>query len=139
MKYVHYADYQVLGFYDPEIHASIPEPNFAISDDVWQAYLTDQAAYKVMADQLVYAPVIPPEPTPDEILTEKLAALDAEYDSQRKELWNYLNLAVNYWQDTSAADSIRAELTALEGEYNAKAEAIWNERNASLGGNETVP
>lgn len=58
---------------------------------------------------------------------QKLAALDAEYDPQRRQLWDYLGLAVNFWQDQEAATSIRAELTALENEYNQKAEAIANE------------
>lgn len=57
---------------------------------------------------------------------EQIVVLNAEYDPQRKALWDYLNLAVNYWQDADAAASIRVELDALEAEYNAKAEVIYN-------------
>lgn len=137
MKYVHYDGENVLGFYDPEVHAAIPEPNFTIDDDVWQAFLADQASYKVTGGQLVYAPVTPQEPTPEEIRNQKIAALDAEYDPQRQELWRYLSLAVNYWQDPVEADSIRAEITALEDKYNTKAGAIWDEYNANS--NQTLP
>lgn len=126
MKYVHYVGNKVQGFYDPEIHQSIPEPNFAISEDAWMAYLSDQGSYQVIEGTLVYAPVIPDPPTPEEVQATALAALDAEYMPQRKVLWGYLNLAVNYWQDTVTADSIRGELDALEEEYNVKAGVIIN-------------
>lgn len=126
MKYVHYNDNKVTGFYDPEIHQSIPEPNFAITDEVWMAYLSDQGSYQVIEGQLVYAPVIPDLPTPEEVQAAALAALDEEYAPQRKMLWDYLNLAVNYWQDTLTAGSIQGELDALEAEYNAKAGVIIN-------------
>lgn len=126
MKYVHYNDNKVQGFFDPEIHRSVPEPNFAITDEVWTAYLSDQSSYQVIEGQLVYAPIIPDPPTPEEVKTAAMAALDEEYALRRKSLWEYLNLAVNYWQDTVAADSIRGELDALEEEYNAKAGVIYN-------------
>jgi hypothetical protein len=135
MKYVHHDNSKVLGFFDPEIHDYIPEPNFAISDEVWQAYLSDQASYSVIDGQLAYTPVVIPDPTPAEIMASKMTALDAEYAPQRKDLWDYLGLAVNYWQDTEAAASIRSELTALEDEYNAKVQVIVDGYNASVGGN----
>lgn len=124
MKYVHYDDNKVLGFYDPEIHQSIPEPNFTVTDDVWRVYLADQSSYQVMGGQLVYAPIVP---TVEEVQAKRLAALDAEYESKRKVLWDYLNLAVNYWQDGAYADEIRAALDALEAEYNARAGEIIND------------
>lgn len=123
MKHIHFEDEKVLGIYDPEIHATIPEPNFPITDDVWQAFLSDQVSYRVAMGTLIYAPIIKSQ---EEIRAEALAALDAEYTPQRKALWDYLNLAINYWQDPEAAASIRAELDALEAEYNMRAEAIFN-------------
>ncbi len=141
MKYVHYNDTKVLGFYDPEVHRSIPEPSFAISDEVWMAYLADQSSYEVQGGQLVYAPVVPPEPTPAEMQVAALAALDAEYQPQRQQLWDYLNLAVNYWQDATFAADIRTELGALEAEYSTRVEAITNGGTDSGGtsGEETLP
>lgn len=126
MKYVYYDDNRVLGFYDPEIHTNIPGPNFVITDEVWMAYLSDQGSYQVIAGQLVYTPVIPDPPTPEEVQAAALAALDEEYAPQRKMLWDYLNLTVNYWQDAEYATAIRAELDALEEEYNEKAGVIFN-------------
>ena len=43
MKHVNYdaKTNEILGFYDDEIHESIPEPNIKISDDEWQ-----EAIYK---------------------------------------------------------------------------------------------
>jgi hypothetical protein len=123
MKYIHYNENKVLGFYDPEIHQSIPEPNFAITDDVWMAYLWDQGSYRVEGGALVYAPIVP---TAEEVQAQQLAALNAEYELRRRQLWDYLNLAVNYWQDATYAAEIRAELNSLEEEYNEKAGEIIN-------------
>ena len=41
MKYANYdkETNEILGFYDDEIHESIPEPNIKISDDEWQEAL----------------------------------------------------------------------------------------------------
>lgn len=41
MKHVNYdaKTNEILGFYDDEIHESIPEPNIKISDDEWQEAL----------------------------------------------------------------------------------------------------
>lgn len=37
MKYAHVDDNgQILGWYDDEIHQSIPEPNVEVSEEVWQ-------------------------------------------------------------------------------------------------------
>jgi len=37
MKYAHIDDNgQILGWYDQEIHQSIPEPNVQVSEEVWQ-------------------------------------------------------------------------------------------------------
>ena len=54
MKYVNYnADTnEILGFYDDEIHESIPEPNIKISDDEWQEALQIGANY-IENNQLV--------------------------------------------------------------------------------------
>ncbi|MDR3563310.1 MAG: tail fiber assembly protein [Negativicutes bacterium] len=78
MKYINFDGDKVLGIYDHEIHSSIPEPNFAIDDDVWQAFLADQSTYKVMEGQLVFAPVIPSD---EEMRERKLAAIRAQRDA----------------------------------------------------------
>ena len=77
MKYIHYEGERVLGIYDPELHATIPESNFPVIDEIWQAFLSDQSAYKVAMGTLIYAPYIP---TQEEIDAEKLAAIRAERD-----------------------------------------------------------
>lgn len=47
MKHVNYdmKTNEILGFYDDEIHESIPEPNIKISDDEWQEALRIGANY----------------------------------------------------------------------------------------------
>ena len=47
MKHVNYdvKTNEILGFYDDEIHESIPEPNIKISDDEWQEALQIGAHY----------------------------------------------------------------------------------------------
>ena len=32
---------EIIGFYDPEIHETIPEPSYEIDDDTWQKHLGD--------------------------------------------------------------------------------------------------
>ena len=45
MKYAHYdkKTNEILGYYDDEIHNTIPTPNFEISNDAWQKALSENA------------------------------------------------------------------------------------------------
>lgn len=45
MKYVHYdkKTNEILGYYDDEIHNTIPTPNFEISNDAWRQALSENA------------------------------------------------------------------------------------------------
>ena len=47
MKHVNYdvKTNEILGFYDDEIHESIPEPNIKISDDEWQEAIYEGANF----------------------------------------------------------------------------------------------
>ena len=47
MKHVNYdvKTNEILGFYDDEIHESIPEPNIKISDDEWQQAIYEGANF----------------------------------------------------------------------------------------------
>lgn len=61
--------------------------------------------------------------TAGEALAQKIAALDAEYQSQFRDLqlaWASASIA----GDTSLADSIKSDYTALKAEYQVKLEAI---------------
>ena len=45
MKYAHYDETtkRLLGYYDDEIHETIPTPNIKISDETWQKALSENA------------------------------------------------------------------------------------------------
>ena len=47
MKIVHYdkTNGKILGWYDKDIHASIPTPNIEVADDIWQEALNANANY----------------------------------------------------------------------------------------------
>ena len=47
MKYAHYGEkaQEILGYYDDEIHESIPEPNIRITDEQWQEAISINANY----------------------------------------------------------------------------------------------
>ena len=47
MKHVNYdaKTNEILGFYDDEIHESIPEPNIKISDEAWQQAISEGANF----------------------------------------------------------------------------------------------
>lgn len=43
MKYAHLKGNKLLGWYDPDIHKEIPEPNVEVEEEVWQQALGDNA------------------------------------------------------------------------------------------------
>ena len=73
MKYANYdkETNKILGFYDDEIHSSIPEPNIKISDDEWKKALS------IGADYIQNGELIKKEPKVDE-KAKQLAQLEAD-------------------------------------------------------------
>ena len=55
MKYANYdkETNEILGYYDDEIHESIPEPNIKISDEAWQEALAI-GANSIKDDKMIY-------------------------------------------------------------------------------------
>lgn len=43
MKFAHIEGEKLLGWYDPELHTSIPTPNIEVTDDVWQQAINQGA------------------------------------------------------------------------------------------------
>ena len=73
MKYANYdkETNKILGFYDDEIHSSVPEPNIKISDDEWKKALS------IGADYIQNGELIKKEPKVDE-KAKQLAQLEAD-------------------------------------------------------------
>lgn len=72
MKYANYnRENKILGYYDDEIHESIPEPNIKISDEAWQEALAI-GANSIKDGKMIYV-----EPKIDEKV-RKLAQLEAD-------------------------------------------------------------
>lgn len=55
-----------------------------------------------------------------------IAALNAEFDPQRKQLLEYINVAVNVQGDAALVTELKAEFQQLAAEYQARMEAINN-------------
>jgi hypothetical protein len=64
----------------------------------------------------------PPEPTKE----EKLAALDAQYDSDKATLVAQYTDALMH-DDTDTTNAIKSEMIALDEQYDGDYEAIINE------------
>ena len=73
MKYAYFnkATNEILGFYDDEIHETIPKPNIKISDDEWQEALA-KGVNTIKDGKMVYV-----QPKIDEKARE-LAELEAQ-------------------------------------------------------------
>lgn len=84
MKLIHYKpDGQIWGYYDPNIHADIPTPNVAVSDEVWQECV-ERGATHISLDNLT--PILPP-PKPislDELKQQKLNEINAAFRAERE-------------------------------------------------------
>ncbi|MBE3607065.1 hypothetical protein CCAL13119_09025 [Campylobacter sp. RM13119] len=87
MKYTHYnkETKQILGYYDDEIHTTIPTPNIEISDEAWQEAININATHvKPKTKELYKQEVVKSE---DEILTEakqeKLTRLEIWFDTMK--------------------------------------------------------
>jgi hypothetical protein len=68
-------------------------------------------------------PPIPPDPTPEEIIEQKLAALDTQYNSDKAILMSQYTEAV-IDDDSELMASVKAELTALREQYDKDYEDI---------------
>lgn len=68
-------------------------------------------------------PPTPPEPTPEEIIEQKLAQLDAQYNSDKAILMSQYTEA-DIDGDSDLKESIKTELVALREEYDKAYEEI---------------
>nr|DAT43316.1 MAG TPA: hypothetical protein [Caudoviricetes sp.] len=103
MKYANYDEKtnDILGYYDDEIHESIPEPNIKISDEAWQEALAI-GANSVKDGKMIYV-----EPKIDEKAREL-----AELEAQIKETEDYIRHAILIGND-SALPELREEYREL--------------------------
>ena len=103
MKYANYdkETNKILGFYDDEIHSSIPEPNIKISDDEWKKALS------IGADSIQNGELIKKEPKIDE-KAKALAQLEADIKECEDDIKHALIIG-----NTAVLESLRAELKAL--------------------------
>lgn len=68
-------------------------------------------------------PPAPPEPTPEEIIVQKLAELDSQYNSDKTILMSQYTEA-DIDGDSELKESIKAELMTLRGQYDKDYEDI---------------
>ncbi|WP_178140371.1 hypothetical protein [uncultured Campylobacter sp.] len=103
MKYANYdkETNKILGFYDDEIHSSIPEPNIKISGDEWKKALS------IGADYIQNGELIKKEPKIDE-KAKQLAQLEAGIKECEDDIKHALIIG-----NTAVLESLRAELKAL--------------------------
>lgn len=103
MKYANYDKEanKILGFYDDEIHSSIPEPNIKISDDEWKKALS------IGADYIQNGELIKKEPKVDE-KAKQLAQLEADIKECEDDIKHALIIG-----NTAVLESLRAELKEL--------------------------
>ena len=103
MKYANYdkETNKILGFYDDEIHSSIPEPNIKISGDEWKKALS------IGADYIQNGELIKKEPKVDE-KAKALAQLEADIKECEDDIKHALIIG-----NTAVLESLRAELKEL--------------------------
>ena len=103
MKYANYdkETNKILGFYDDEIHSSIPEPNIKISDDEWKKALS------IGADYIQNGELIKKEPKVDE-KAKQLAQLEADIKECEDDIKHALIIG-----NAAVLESLRAELKEL--------------------------
>lgn len=103
MKYANYdkETNKILGFYDDEIHESIPKPNIKISNDEWKKALSIGANY------IQNGELIKKEPKIDE-KTKQLAEIEDEIS----ECENHIRHAL-FIGNTAALESLRNEYKEL--------------------------
>jgi len=116
MKYAHYGEkaQEILGYYDDEIHESIPEPNIRITDEQWQEAISINANY-IEKGKLIFKQKELRE-------QDKKQAKLAELDEQIKETEGYVRHAILIGND--------AVLPELREEYK---ELLTQKENLTKG------
>lgn len=109
MKYANYdrETNEIRGYYDDEIHESIPEPNIAISDEDWQEALAI-GANTIKDGKMIYV-----EPKIDEKAREL-----AELEAQIKEAEDDIRRAILIGND-AVLPEIRSEYKELLAQKQA--------------------
>lgn len=120
MKYTYFneATNEILGFYDDEIHDSIPEPNIKISDEAWQEALAI-GANSIKDGKMIYV-----EPKIDE-KTRELAELEA----QIKEAEDDIRRAILIGND-AVLPELREEYKELLAQKQALEKGDENEKES---------
>jgi hypothetical protein len=118
MKYVRYDEKtnEILGYYDDEIHESIPTPNFEISNDVWQKALSENANIADAKNQKLIRVEV--EQEKDEL---------AELDEAIKEVEDDIRRAILIGND-SVLPELRKEYKELLAEKQALEKGSENEK-----------
>ena len=103
MKYVNYdkEKNRVLGYYDDEIHETIPEPSFKISDEEWQK------ALEISANFIQNGKLIKKEQEIDE-KAKQLAQLEADITECEDDIKHALIIGNN-----AVLENLRAEYKEL--------------------------
>ena len=103
MKYVNYdkKTNKILGYYDDEIHETIPEPSFQISDEEWQK------ALEISANFIQNGKLIKKEQEIDE-KAKQLVEIEAEIS----ECENHIRHAL-FIGNTAVLESLRNEYKEL--------------------------
>lgn len=107
MKYANYnkETNEILGFYDDEIHESIPEPNIKISDDEWEKALSIGANY------IQNGELIKKEPKIDE-KAKALTQLEADITECEDDIRHALIIGNN-----NVLENLRNEYKSLLAEH----------------------
>lgn len=107
MKYAHYDEKEktLLGYYDDEIHDTIPTPNIEISDEDWLRALNENANSVDVKNQKLARIEVEQE------IDEKAREL-AELEAQIKECEDDIKHALIIG-NTAVLESLRAELKEL--------------------------
>jgi hypothetical protein len=92
-----------------------PEGNFEVWETKPDGYYTEQEWHELH----------PAPPSPEPTKEEKLAMLDAQYDSDKATLVAQYTDALMH-DDTDTADAVKVEMIALDEQYDADYEAIIN-------------
>lgn len=126
MLVAHYDETGFLSFYDTALNyfGGIPTPNIPITTEQHADFFARGQRHRVIDGKWTY--VEPPALTTEELQKQKLAALDAEYQSQFATLAQSLGLATLDGNQT-VADSIKADYATLKTEYQKKRQVIIDE------------
>jgi len=90
MKYAHYDSEtnKLLGYYDSEIHNTIPEPNIELTDEEWKKYVNDNCNYVDIENNVLLRVDFR---TIDERKTSLYNSIQLLADSKTRDLKNYIS------------------------------------------------